>query len=347
MTGFDLRADYMPFRLEAAACWEAPCAALFGASGSGKTTILEAFAGIRPECAGRVTIGGRDVSALPPEKRRVGWVPQDAALFPHLDTERNAAFGAGRWGAPWPDGELSALRAALGLPAESRPVAGLSGGERQRLAILRAVAARPDLLLLDEPLASVDRPRRAEVVRALQGVRDTLRIPMILVSHDPHEILALASFVVVLDRGRVVATGDPADVLATPAALSVLESLGADNLFRVDVASREPGLIHLRTAAGCEIAMAGVPGVPDPVRVAVRGEDIVLAAGDPGPVSARNRLRGRVTRIDSAGAVAWVRIEAGGEAWTAKVTPGAVVAMGLAGGSAVTMLIKAHSVRAG
>ncbi|NUN51980.1 MAG: ATP-binding cassette domain-containing protein, partial [Planctomycetaceae bacterium] len=106
----------MPFRLEAAACWEAPCAALFGASGSGKTTILEAFAGIRPECAGRVTIGGRDVSALPPEKRRVGWVPQDAALFPHLDTERNAAFGAGRWeSSAWLSRPGSTLK--HGLPA--------------------------------------------------------------------------------------------------------------------------------------------------------------------------------------------------------------------------------------
>jgi molybdate transport system ATP-binding protein len=216
MTTFDCdfalaQGDFLlAFTLQA----RARAVALLGPSGSGKTTVLEAIAGLRRPSRGRIEIGDRllfsdrgvDVAA---SARRVGYVPQDALLFPHLTVRGNVTYAKPRTARF----DLATLEEMLELgPLMARGVQGLSGGERQRVALARALYSGPDLLLLDEPLAAVDRTARARLVEALGRIRDDLRVPLLYVTHARDEAIALSEYAVVLDRGRVVAAGAPADV---------------------------------------------------------------------------------------------------------------------------------------
>src|SRR5262245_2060513 len=350
---FALTTRYGDFQLDARAAWEAPATALFGASGSGKSTLLEALAGLRPEVRGEIVLGGRRVDGLPSRTRRVGWVPQDAALFPHLSVRgqlefaRRAAASRAVRERPRADAVQRAVE-VLGLqPLLERRAGALSGGERQRVAVARALASDPDVLLLDEPLAAVDRPLRARIVPFLAALPRATGVPMLVVTHDPHEVAALAEHVLVLEDGRIVAQGAPRDVFASAEVLGALEALGAENLLDV-VADGPPegGALALRTARGCRLVMAATPGFPPPSRVAVRAEDILLAVDPPGRISAQNVLAGRVAALQPLGAHVLVRIEAGGELWVAKVTGRAAAGLGLAAGATVHLVIKAHAVRA-
>jgi molybdate transport system ATP-binding protein len=352
---FALRASYPGFTLDAEAAWDAPSTALFGASGAGKSSVLEALAGLRPEIGGVIELGGRRVDGLWPEDRRMGWVPQEASLFPHMTVARNIDFAV-RAGAARPraanaalDTVTAARRAIEALEIEpllQRRASELSGGERQRAAIARALASAPDLLLLDEPLASIDRPLRARIVPFLQALPGRTGVPMLFVSHDPHEVRALAGHVIVLAKGRVLAQGDPRDVLAAAASLGALEALSAENRFEVQAGARAGGVLHLVTSRGCPLEMAIVVGFPAPARVAIRAEDILLAAERPASVSAQNVLEGQVTAIEPLGDHAHVAVEAAGERWVARVTQRAVEALALQAGKPVHLVVKAHAVHA-
>jgi molybdate transport system ATP-binding protein len=203
------------FVLEFAVRADARAVTLFGPSGSGKTTALEAVAGLRTPVTGHVRIGERvlfDAGRvnLAPSARRVGYVPQDALLFPHLGVRQNVVFARPRR----ERFALAAIERMLELgPLMDRTVHGLSGGERQRVALGRALYSGPDLLLLDEPLAAVDRAARTRLVEALRRIRDELGVPMLYVTHARDEALALGEHAVVLDEGRVVAAGPPAEVI--------------------------------------------------------------------------------------------------------------------------------------
>ena len=186
---------------------EARVVALFGPSGAGKTTVLEAIAGLRRPRRGVIRIGERtlfDAGAgvdVPCHRRRVGYVPQDLALFPHMDVRGNILYGA----VAGPGGGFEHVIGLLELgPLLDRGVLGLSGGERQRVALARALAASPALLLLDEPLAALDATLRSRILPYLERIRDELGVPMVYVSHAEAEVRALADRVVVLDAGRVV-----------------------------------------------------------------------------------------------------------------------------------------------
>jgi molybdate transport system ATP-binding protein len=195
----DLTLPLAHFTLAVQCALEQKVTAVIGPSGSGKTSLIESIAGLRPKAAGRVVIDGVDVMPLPPERRRIGYVPQDVALFPHLNARRNLTFG----GSERFDEIVSILELA---PLLHRAPASLSGGERQRVALGRALMTSPRLLLLDEPLAAVDQPLRERVLVFLQRVRD-LGVPMIYVTHQPAEAAALAAWSVVLEEGRIVAQG--------------------------------------------------------------------------------------------------------------------------------------------
>jgi molybdate transport system ATP-binding protein len=203
---------------------DARVTAVFGPSGAGKTTMLEAIAGLRSATAGELVVGervlfdaGRRIS-VPPRLRRIGYVPQDVALFPHLSVRKNILYAArhtqasssGAAGIPL-DRVLAILEITSLVERES--VLSLSGGERQRVAIARALMSAPSLLLLDEPLAAVDEDRRRRIASCLTRVRDELAVPLIYVTHDADEIRAIADWVLVLERGRVVAAGPPARIL--------------------------------------------------------------------------------------------------------------------------------------
>jgi len=211
---FTLRQD--SFTLEITAHVEARALALFGPSGSGKTSVLETIAGLRVPQRGRIAVNGhtlfdkeRHVNT-PPRHRRVGYVPQDVLLFPHLDVRQNVTYG--RRSGSRPDLELLLDLLELHTLME-RKTASLSGGERQRVAIARALYSGPEVLLLDEPLAAVDIPRRRRIVAALLEIRDRLGMPIVYVTHSPQEAMEVADHAIVLDAGKVGACGAPREVL--------------------------------------------------------------------------------------------------------------------------------------
>jgi molybdate transport system ATP-binding protein len=193
---------------------DAQTLALFGPSGSGKTSVLEAIAGLRHPGAGEISVGDRVLFSsarridVPPRHRGVGYVPQDVLLFPHLNVRHNITYGMREHGGDRGPATLERVLEILEIgPLVDRRIGGLSGGERQRVALARALMASPSLLLLDEPLAALDAALRRRVLPYLLRVRDELRIPMIYVTHAAEEARALADHVIMLDRGRVAASG--------------------------------------------------------------------------------------------------------------------------------------------
>ena len=194
------------FTLEIQEHLDARVVALFGPSGAGKTSVLESIAGLRTPEHGVIRIGARtlfDSSAgvdLPAHERRVGYVPQDLALFPHMNVRRNILYGADGGRGPRLDQVIGMLELDTML---ARDVTALSGGERQRVALARALMASPALLLLDEPLAALDRGLRERILPYLERIRDELAIPMLYVSHAEAEVRAVADWVMELDAGRV------------------------------------------------------------------------------------------------------------------------------------------------
>lgn len=187
---------------------------LFGPSGSGKTSLLETIAGIRTPEAGDIRIGDRPLFSsagrinVPARERHIGYVPQDALLFPNLDVRRNITYGA-----PQRHHDFDALVAILDLqPLLERRVQNLSGGEKQRVAIARALMTKPSILLLDEPLAGIDRERRERILPYVLRIRRELHVPLIYVTHDAGELTAIADRVLRLEAGRVAASGPPAEV---------------------------------------------------------------------------------------------------------------------------------------
>lgn len=342
MNGFELQAGYPGFALRASAEWDAPCTALFGASGAGKTTVLEAVCGLRPEVTGTVRLRDRRVDGLPAHRRELGWVPQDAALFPHMSARENIEFGRDL------RGSAEAAREAIrGLELDElleRRASELSGGERQRVAIARALASAPSFLLLDEPLASLDRPLRARVLPFLEGLHAATGVPVLVVTHDPLEVLALAQHVLVIEAGRIVTQGDPRSVFASAATFGALQALGAENRFDVSVLEKSGGTLRVATAGGCELSMVRVEGFPEPSQVAIRGEDVMLAGGDPGTVSAQNVIVCEVAHVESIGEQVYVHLDGGGERWRVKVTQRAVQELGIEPGRRLRMLVKAHAI---
>lgn len=221
MIALDLRLRQGSFTLEVRARLEARITALFGPSGAGKTTVLDAIAGLRRPSEGSIVVGSRvlfDAARhidLPAHRRHVGYVAQETALFPHMSVRKNVLYGRREGQRP----ELETVARMLEItPLLDRRVPDLSGGERQRVALARALMSAPELLLLDEPLGAVDAERRRRILPFLERVRDELTIPVLYVTHDPSEVRQVAEHVVFLRDGRVVDAGSPADIFAARAA---------------------------------------------------------------------------------------------------------------------------------
>ena len=359
MIDIDIAVRRGGFALEAAFTAEGGLTALFGRSGSGKTTILNAVAGlVRPE-RGHIRIGGVTLYEagrvfVPPHRRRIGLVFQDAQLFPHLSVRQNLDFGSWFGGKRAERLGFDTVVGALGIEGLlGRRPGSLSGGEKQRVAIGRALLAAPRLLLMDEPLAALDAPRKLEIRPLIERVRDEMRVPILYVSHAAEEVARLASRVVLIEGGRVERVGSPQEVLAPlsgPSPEGALLDARFDSVSvltaRVSSFDEHYGLSTLDHPAG-PISIPGRAGPPGAaMRVVIRGSDVSLAVKRPHDISIRTMLAGRVTGIAAdEGPVARVDLAlTGGDRLSAFVTRSAVDELGLAPGGEVLAMIKAASI---
>jgi molybdate transport system ATP-binding protein len=323
--------------------------ALFGASGSGKTTALRCMAGLARAPDGLLKIGGdvwQDESRgvfVPTHRRALGMVFQDASLFSHLTVKGNLDYGMTRARVTAAEAGREALceRLDIAALAERWPDT-LSGGERQRVAIARALLTRPQLLLMDEPLASLDVARRLDVLPYLERLRDELDIPIIYVSHAPEEVTRIADEAVVLDRGRVVARGAPLDVLPSASRLVEGGRFGVVNALKARVLAVDDayGVTRLAHPAG-EILIAARLTQRE-ARVVMRATDVALAMSEPRDTSVRTILRGRIEKIDATdSALAFVTLTlVGGDRLVSAITRLALDELRLTVGADVFALVK-------
>lgn len=354
MLTVDVERPLGAFTLQARFATSAGVTALFGRSGAGKTSIVNAVAGLLLPARGRIALGDEplfDSSAginLPRHRRRIGYVFQEPRLFPHLSVRQNLLYG--RWFTPRGSlrGSLDEVVHLLGIaPLLQRRPAALSGGEKQRVAIGRALLASPRLLLMDEPLASLDHQRKDEILPYLDRLRVESGVPILYVSHALDEVARLADTLVLLSEGKVAAVGPVGEVMA-----------------RVDLgplAGRaEAGSVLEATVVGqheayqlTELAVLGQPllvprvdaAAGTAVRLRVRARDVAVATRVPEDLSIRNHLFGRIASVrPEPGPFAEIAIDLGGPLLRARLTRHAVDELGLHPGQPVVALIKAAAV---
>lgn len=331
--------------------------ALFGHSGAGKTSIISMVAGlVRPD-SGRIVVNDRTVFDsesgvnLPPEKRRFGYVFQDGRLFPHLSARANLIYGWKRVRRRKRRIGFDRVVALLGIGhLLDRQPANLSGGEKQRVAIGRALLTSPDLLLMDEPLASLDAARKTEVMPFIARLPRELDIPILYVSHSVDEILNLADTLVFLADGRPRAAGPVEEITARPDFQEVIGGAGAGAVLAAAVESHdiEGGLTRLRFAGGI-LAVPKISCAPgEPVRVRIHPRDVGIALGDLPRTSIQNIFRGTVSAISPAcnGDLVDVRLDIGGPL-PATITPRALKDLALTEGAEVLAMVKSVSVSLG
>lgn len=348
-----LRHEFPGFSLNAS--FEAPpgVTALFGRSGSGKTTVVSAVAGLLRPREGRIVADGAvlcDTGAgvfVPPHRRRVGVVFQEGRLFPHLTVRQNLSYGA--WLSRERPGPAEFARVVellgIGHLLGRRPGA-LSGGEKQRVAIGRALLSAPRLLLMDEPLASLDEARKEEILPYLERLRDDTAVPILYVSHSVAEVARLATTIVAMEAGRVTRSGPADAILSDPEAVPAIgvREAGAVLVGRV-VAHHEDGLTEIAVSAG-SLFLPHVDAAPGTrLRVRVAAQDVILSRTRPESLSALNILPaevGAVRRGEGPGVT--VQLLAGSDRLLARITRRSADALGIAPGVACWGIVKSVSV---
>jgi molybdate transport system ATP-binding protein len=331
---------------------------VFGESGSGKTTLLRIVAGlIQPE-AGHISIGDRPLfnsateESVPAGQRRIGYVFQSLALFPHMSAAANIEYGLAHL--PAAERSTRARSAADSFRIAhlmSRRPSAISGGERQRVALARSLVTNPSVLLLDEPLTALDHTTASRIIDDLRAWNAAHGIPILYVTHAHREAFALGDRVIVLDAGRIAASGTPHEVLDSPTSASVAQLAGFENLFTGVIVERRPeaGTMQCRLTGGDATEVEAPLADGDegsPVRLAIRAGDILLATEEPRNVSARNVLRGQLTSLSREGPTVHATVvEDAGARFVVHLTPGARDALALATGDPVWLIIKTHSFR--
>ncbi|WP_022706987.1 molybdenum ABC transporter ATP-binding protein [Paracoccus zeaxanthinifaciens] len=338
-----IRHRFAGFALEAEFTAQPGLTVLFGPSGSGKSTIVDAVAGLfRPDHAliradGRVLTDTDAHIFVPPHRRRAGYVFQQGRLFPHLSVRRNLTYGSRKGGA-----DFAQVVGMLGIGhLLDRAPAALSGGERSRVAIGRALLAQPLLMLADEPLAALDDARKAEILPYFERLRDEARVPILYVSHSIPEVTRLATTVVALRAGRVIAQGTPSEVLGQGA-------LGGDAGAIIDARVRrhhDDGLTEL-VAGDVPLWVPRVAAAPGTaLRLRVGARDVVLSRDRPTGLSALNIMPGRIAGMrDAPDGSVMVRLDLGQDALIARITRRSAHAMGLAVGQDCHAILKSVAV---
>jgi molybdate transport system ATP-binding protein len=332
---------------------------LFGRSGCGKSTTVNLIAGLLHADSGRLQLGDEvlfDAAKginLASERRRIGYVFQDARLFPHYTVAGNLRYGLQRARGDTPSDKqnisFDSVVSLLGIePLLQRRPFQLSGGEKQRVALGRALLSQPRLLLLDEPLAALDQARRGEVLPYLERVRDQLKIPMVYVSHQFEEVLQLATHVVLMEQGRVLAQGDLPGISLRPElrALVGAEAIGAVVEGQVHSIDTATGLARIALGHGQMSVDGANLQLGQRIRMQLLARDLILALHMPQGLSVRNRLQGVITDIapDEHHATL-VTVDVGGVLLIARVTTLAAQELNLHVGLSLWVLVKAITLR--
>jgi molybdate transport system ATP-binding protein len=356
--GIDVRLQLRQGDFALDVAFDAPASgvtAVFGPSGSGKSTLLRCLAGLEPDSQGRIELAGqvwldseRGI-CVPPHRRGVGLVFQDAALFPHLDVRGNLEFGMKR--TPPERRFLDFEHAVHGLGIGSllaRRTDGLSGGERQRVAIARALLAGPRLLLLDEPLAALHLEARAEILELLRELLRTTPIPVVYVTHARNEAVQLADQLVLLSAGRVRASGSLREVALGPEGVAFGDPDELGTVLDAEVeSSDERGGVSLLRFSGGRLVVPGSLAPGERRRLEIRARDVSLALDEPRRSSILNVLPGRVAEVrDASSAQPVVAIDVGGALLLARISRRSLEQLGVAPGLAVYAQIKAIAMSA-
>jgi molybdate transport system ATP-binding protein len=329
--------------------------ALFGRSGCGKSTLVNVIAGLLKAESGRVALD--DVTLLdterridvPAERRRIGYVFQDARLFPHLSVAANLRYAERRASAA----KFVSMQRVADLldlgPLMHRRTHQLSGGERQRVAIGRALLTQPNLLLLDEPLASLDMSRRDEVLPYLETLRDHLAIPMVYVSHNFDEVLRLATYLVLMEAGKTTAQGNLGEMSLNPGLRAIIGADAVGAIVDGTILGKDPlsGLTRVQVGQGELKVHFGNPVQGAKLRVQLLARDLIVATQAPHNLSVRNSLPGVVTTVmGDDDDTDLISIDIGGTTILARITKAATRELKLAAGIPVWALVKALSARA-
>ena len=347
-----VRKSFGDFTLECEAHFGEGVTAIFGPSGSGKSTLLNSIAGLARPDEGRISFDG-DVlyssgegTHVPPEKRKFGYVFQDSALFPHMSVADNIHFGYRLTAREDRVIEPSQLVELLQLERlMERGVGNLSGGERQRVALARALATSPRLLLLDEPLASLDGGLRGVILGYLKSIRRELGTPMVYVSHSISEVMALADNALVLREGRVVAYGRASEALVMPEVSAFAQFDTLENLLDAVVVKRydEENLAELRVGDARVLAAGVQRAEGETLTVSIRAGDIIMSRQIPPQTSARNAIPARVSEIHMVDSMVLVYADIGTRV-AVEITPNSLDALGLREGTEIYLIMKANSV---
>jgi molybdate transport system ATP-binding protein len=342
-----------PFALDVSVEFPSGVTILFGPSGAGKSTVLDCIAGLQQPDSGFIRLGdeilfdGETRKSLRPAERKIAYVFQTLALFPHLTVQENVAYGL--YALPRAEQAQRVQRLLNAFRVDelrARKPAQISGGERQRVALARSLVTRPHALLLDEPLTGLDAGLKSAIMEDLLAWNETNGIPILYVTHTHDEVLALGERVVGLEAGRVVQTGTPQEVLGAPRTRLLADAAGYENFLEAPVVERrrEDGVMRVALRSGpmeLEVPLWDAePG--ERVGIAIRAGDILVATEEPRGLSARNILAGRIVSIESRGHLVELKIDVGTQI-VAHVTPRAVRSLGLERGKQVWLVIKTHS----
>lgn len=289
--------------------------ALLGPSGCGKTTTLRLVAGLEDPTAGKILLGGRDVTELKPHKRPVNTVFQSYALFPHMTILENVAFGLRRRSIADPVGKAHEVLQLVELDhmADRKP-AQLSGGQQQRVALARAVVNRPALLLLDEPLGALDLKLRRQMQFELKQIQQEVGLTFLHVTHDQEEAMTMADTVAVMNKGRIEQMGAPEELYELPKTVFVANFLGQSNLFAVDVSGGTDQVIHTNSAAGTiSVPRGRTERESGAITVGVRPEKLRLHSSAPAADAKSNVIGpGRITDVSFIGVSTQYAVEVPG-----------------------------------
>lgn len=337
-----------PFTLEVDTEIQGRINAIFGPSGAGKTSLLDLIAGLRRAKSAFIQVNDQvltDISQnvfVPTRQRGIGYVPQDLGLFPHLSVRQNLLYGHKSSSDSNHLFTFERVVEVLEIQALiKRGVTDLSGGEKQRVALARALLTSPRLLLLDEPLASLDLKLKARIIPYLARVRDEFRIPMLYVTHDRFETLALADEMVVLVNGKVAQTGSVQQVFSRPANLAVAGLFTIETIQSGRILKIENGLVTVTVGPNMLTAVEeNLPAKTNEVYVCIRAEDVILVKGSDSPSSARNHLPAIVQSLTREGPLMRVELSCG-FTLTALLTKQACEEMALKSGDHVMALVKA------